>query len=184
MSRRKEPTSVDRIPEVAEQGEVPVEDAVVKPVKGRKKRHSGKKQAAERCEEPKELIRGICGSRMKLAAACRKMFHHATVAWHKRNIFRKIMTHGNGGQRKVTATGMKITRCAGHRRMGQNEDSIEQETPKRMEENRRKYSACSNGIRDKGLKQRLRGNKQMKDPSTNGPCGGVTPSKIEKKTSD
>jgi hypothetical protein len=24
----------------------------------------------------------------------------------------------------------------------------------------------------------------MKDPSTNGPCGGVTPSKIEKKTSD
>jgi hypothetical protein len=47
----EEPTSVDRKPEVAQQREVPIEDAVVKPVKGRKKRYRGKKQAAERCEE-------------------------------------------------------------------------------------------------------------------------------------
>jgi hypothetical protein len=43
----EEPTSVDRKPEVAQQREVPVEDAVLKPVKGRKKRHKGKKKAAE-----------------------------------------------------------------------------------------------------------------------------------------
>jgi hypothetical protein len=42
----KELTSVDRKPEVAEQREVPNEDAIVKPVKGRKRRHRGKKQAA------------------------------------------------------------------------------------------------------------------------------------------
>jgi hypothetical protein len=35
----KEPTSVDRKPEVAQQREVPNEDAVMKPVKGRKKRN-------------------------------------------------------------------------------------------------------------------------------------------------
>jgi outer membrane translocation and assembly module TamA len=43
----KEPTSVDTKPEVAQQREVPVEDEVVKPVKGRKK------QAAGRRGEPK-----------------------------------------------------------------------------------------------------------------------------------
>jgi hypothetical protein len=50
----EEPTSVDRKPEVA-QREVPNEDAAVKPVNGRKRRHRGKKQAAERCEEPEVL---------------------------------------------------------------------------------------------------------------------------------
>jgi hypothetical protein len=40
-------TSVEKKPEMAQQREVPVEDAVVKPVKGRKRRHRGKKQAAE-----------------------------------------------------------------------------------------------------------------------------------------
>jgi hypothetical protein len=83
----EDPTSVDRKPEVAQQREVPVEDAVVKPVNGRKKRRRGKKQAAERCEEPEELTRGIYGSRMKLAAACRKVPRRATVAWRKRIIF-------------------------------------------------------------------------------------------------
>jgi hypothetical protein len=38
----KELTSVDRKPKVAQQREVPVEDAVVKPVKGRKKRYRGR----------------------------------------------------------------------------------------------------------------------------------------------
>jgi hypothetical protein len=70
-------------------------------------------------------------------------------------------------RKEVTATRMKITCCAGHRRRRQNEDDIELETPKRTENRRWKYSECNNGIRDKGLKQRLRGNKQMKDPTTN-----------------
>jgi hypothetical protein len=38
-------------PEVA-QKEVPKEDAVVQPVKRRKRRYRGKKQAAERCKKP------------------------------------------------------------------------------------------------------------------------------------
>jgi hypothetical protein len=54
---KEEPTSVDRKPEAAEQREVPDEDAVVKPVKGRKKRHRGKRQAAGRRGKPKELTR-------------------------------------------------------------------------------------------------------------------------------
>jgi hypothetical protein len=61
----EEPTSVDRKPEVAHQRVVPVEVAVLKPVKGRKKRQRGKKQAAGRHEEPKKLSRGDCGSRRK-----------------------------------------------------------------------------------------------------------------------
>jgi hypothetical protein len=107
---------------------------------------------------------------MKLATSCRKVARRATVAWRKRIIFRKSSTHGNCGPLKeVTATGMKITRCAGHRRRRQNEDNIELETPKRTDKNRRwKYSERNNDIRDKGLKQRLRGNKQIKDRTTNG----------------
>jgi hypothetical protein len=65
----EKPTSVDRKPEAAEEEEeVPVEDAVVKPVNGQKRRHRGKKQTAERCEEPEERTREICVSRRKLAA--------------------------------------------------------------------------------------------------------------------
>jgi hypothetical protein len=54
-----EPTSVDRKPEVAQQQEVPNKDAIMKPVKGRKKRYRGRKQAVGRRGEPKELTRGI-----------------------------------------------------------------------------------------------------------------------------
>jgi hypothetical protein len=53
-------TSVERKPEVAKQDEVPNIDAIVKPVKGWKTRHKGRKQAAGRREEPKELTQGIC----------------------------------------------------------------------------------------------------------------------------
>jgi hypothetical protein len=107
---------------------------------------------------------------MKLAAACRKVYRRATAAWRKRIIFRKFSTQRNCGPRKdVTAAGIKITLCAGHRRMRQNEDNIEQETPKRTEKNRRwKYSECNNGIRDRVPKQRQRGSNQMKYPTTNG----------------
>jgi hypothetical protein len=92
LEEEEEPTSVDRKPEAAERREVPVEDAVVKPVKGRKKWHRGKKQAAERCEDPKELIRGICGARRKLAAACRKVSRCAKVARRRRCAFKNERT--------------------------------------------------------------------------------------------
>jgi hypothetical protein len=44
---------------VAEHQEAPKEFAIVKPVKGRKKRHKGRKHAVGRRGEPKELTRGI-----------------------------------------------------------------------------------------------------------------------------
>jgi hypothetical protein len=47
---------------VAKHQEVPKEDAIVKLVKGQKKRHRGWKLAAGQHGEPKELTRGICGS--------------------------------------------------------------------------------------------------------------------------
>jgi hypothetical protein len=97
----EEPTSVDRKPEAAKE-EVPKEDDVAKPVNGRKKRQRGKKQAAERCEEPEELTRGICGSRRKLAAACRKVSRRATVARRRRDAFKNGRTQ-DGCQRRLEA---------------------------------------------------------------------------------
>jgi hypothetical protein len=75
---------------VAEHQVSPKEDAVVKPVKGRKKRHRSRKPTAGRRGEPKELTRSDCGSGKKLAAACRKVSSYATVAWSKINLSRKI----------------------------------------------------------------------------------------------
>jgi hypothetical protein len=89
-------------PEVAQQREVPNEGAVVKPVNGRKKRYKGKKQAAERREEPKEMTQGISGSRRKLAAACRKVSRPATVARGRRHAFKKEQTQ-DGCQRRLAA---------------------------------------------------------------------------------
>jgi hypothetical protein len=66
-------------------------------------------EAAGRRGEPKELNRGDHGSRKKLAAACRKASLRATVAWLKRNVFRKSWTRGNCGLRKeVTASRKKV----------------------------------------------------------------------------
>jgi hypothetical protein len=76
----EELTTMETKPEVAQQQEVPVENAIVKPVRGWKKWHRGKKQAAERCEEPEKLTRGIFGSWRKLAATCRNVSRSATVA--------------------------------------------------------------------------------------------------------
>jgi hypothetical protein len=91
----------------------PKEKAVVKPVKGRKKRHRGRKPAAGRCGEAKELTRSDCGTGKKLAAACRKVSSCATVAWRKRNHLRKIRTQENCGPHKeFAAAGIRTTCCA------------------------------------------------------------------------
>jgi hypothetical protein len=98
---------------VAEHQVAPKEDTVVKPVKGWKKRHRGRKPAARRRGEPIELLRSDCGSGKKLAASCRKVSGCATVAWHKRNLFKIIGTHGNCEPRsKLTATEIKMIRHA------------------------------------------------------------------------
>jgi hypothetical protein len=121
----EEPASEEMKLEVAHE-EVPREDTAVMPVRGLRKQRRGRKQAAGRREEPKKLNRGICKSQEKLAAACRKVSRRATVAWRRRNILRKILTHGFCGLRKeVTAAGVRITRCAGHRRKGQTRSTVE-----------------------------------------------------------
>jgi hypothetical protein len=93
-----------------EHREVPTEEAAVKSSGTMKKRHRGRHIAAGRRSEPKELTRGDCGSRRKLAAACRKASSRARVAWFKRNVFRKIRTPGNcGPQKELVAVGKGMT---------------------------------------------------------------------------
>jgi hypothetical protein len=92
---------------VGDHQEVPEEGAIEKTVQGRKRRHRGRKQAAGRRAEPKELTRGDCGSRRKLAAACRKVSRRAGVAWCKINVFRKILTQGNCEPRHELASDKK-----------------------------------------------------------------------------
>jgi hypothetical protein len=62
---------------VAVHREVPKEDASVKPVGRRKKRHRGRNLEAERLQKPKD------GPLKKLAAAGRKMSRCSGVAWHQ-----------------------------------------------------------------------------------------------------
>jgi hypothetical protein len=96
-----------------EREDVPSEDVAVMPVKGLKKRRRGRKSTAGRRGEPKKLNRGNCGSRKKLAAACRKVSRHATVAWLKRNLFRRSGNQEFCGQRKeLTAAGIRKIPCA------------------------------------------------------------------------
>jgi hypothetical protein len=97
----EEQTSVST--ESEEKHQEAAKEDVVKPVKGRKKWHRGRKPAAWRRREPKELTRSDSGSGKKLAAACRKVSSCATVAWRKRNLLRKIGTQGKYGSRKRRA---------------------------------------------------------------------------------
>jgi hypothetical protein len=87
----EEPTLVD-IESEAEHRDVSTEEAAVKSSGTMKKRHRGRHLAARRRGQPKGLTRGICGSRRKLTAACRKVSRRARVAWHKRNVVRNKWT--------------------------------------------------------------------------------------------
>jgi hypothetical protein len=134
-----------------------------------KKRYRGRHLAAGRRREPRELIRGDCGSRRKLAAACRKVSRRAVVARRKRNVFRKIRTQGKCGTRKeLAAAGRRMTQSAKEvRRRGQDrnrydQDSVVQETREETLEG----PECNNGIRDRGFRQQLRGNNRIKNQGT------------------
>jgi hypothetical protein len=99
---------------VEEHQEIPKKDAVVKPVNGRKKRRRARKPAAGRRGKPNELTQGDCESGKKLAAACKKITRRATVAWRKKNVFRRTVTQGNCGPQSIlTAAGKMMTRHAG-----------------------------------------------------------------------
>jgi hypothetical protein len=155
--RNQSHNSFQEMESKVEHQEAPEEDAILKQVKGQKKRHRGRKRATGQCREPKEVIRGDHGSRRKLAAACRMVSRHATVAWPEIKVFRKILTHGNCGPRKeVTAVRMKVTHYTGHRRKGQNNDVTPRSPKIQKEENRCwKGPECKMGVRNpttKGIK--------------------------------
>jgi hypothetical protein len=151
------------------------EHAVVKVVKGRKKRHRCRKPAAGRRGRSKEITRSDCGSGNRLAAACRKVSSCATVAWHRKNAVRNIGTQENCGPGKEFAAAIiRTTRCAKvargreHGLQRQRNDDIAPRTRKRRtEENRRvKGPECKNGVRYRGLRQQFQGKTGIKDPRT------------------
>jgi hypothetical protein len=133
----KEPSPEDMASEV-ERREVPTEEAAVKSSRTMKKRHRGRHVAAGRRGEPKELTRGDCGPRRRLAAACRKVSRRAGVAWRKRIVVRRDLTR----------------------------NQVERGAPKRRKDEKRlwKCPECKNGISHRGLREQLRGTKRIKDP--------------------
>jgi hypothetical protein len=94
----KEPMSKEMEPEAEHRG-FSKEHAAVNSSRTMKKRHMGRHIAAGRRRKPKKLARGYCGFRGMLVAVCRKVPHHAVVAWRRRNIFKNIRTQGNCGPR-------------------------------------------------------------------------------------
>jgi hypothetical protein len=77
---------------VEEHHKIPKEEATVMLVGGLRKRRRNWNLAAGRCQKSKGRIQASSESRRRLTIAGRKMTHCATVAWCKRNIFRKIGT--------------------------------------------------------------------------------------------
>jgi hypothetical protein len=85
---------------------VPKEGVAVKSSRTTKKRHRGRNLAAGRRGEPKDLTRGDCESRRKLAAACRKVARRAAVA-------RRETSSGKFGPRKIVDRGRNWPKPAG-----------------------------------------------------------------------
>jgi hypothetical protein len=107
-NQEKEP-SPEEIESEVERREVPTKEAAVKSLRIMKKRERGENLDAGRCREPKQLTREDCGSRGKLAAACRKVSRCTAVAWQRMNLSRNIRTRGNcGSLRKLTVAGRKM----------------------------------------------------------------------------
>jgi hypothetical protein len=120
---RKETTACNEVTEtkldpglmqsLEEHQDIPKGEAAVMPVGEPRKRHRVRNLAAERRQKMRERTQGYCESKRKLAAACRKVFRCANVAWRKRNLFRNVQTERNCGPRKrLTVTGRKTIRHA------------------------------------------------------------------------
>jgi hypothetical protein len=73
-----------------EHQEIPKEDAAVMQVRGLRKGRRDRNLAARRHQKPKGRIQASCESRRRLTVAGKKIAHHATVAWRKRNNFKKL----------------------------------------------------------------------------------------------
>jgi hypothetical protein len=163
---------------VEEHQDIPTEDIAVMPVGEPRKQRRVWKSTAGRRGEPKELTRGNHGSRRRLAAACRKVSHHATVARQERNLIRKIWTDVNCGPRSTLAAASrrmthstKMARDTEHGLQEQGEDNITPRTRegRAMNNKRLKNTQRKSGIRDRGIKRQqwqLRGKAGIKEPCT------------------
>jgi hypothetical protein len=71
---------------------------------------------------------------------------------------------GRSRSRRMIHT-IKVARRRGHERKRYDQDSVAKETQKGRTFGKRRWKGqeCKNGIRDRGLKQQLRGSKQIKD---------------------
>jgi hypothetical protein len=99
---------------VEEHQEIPKEEAAEMPVGGLRKRHRDRNFAAGCRQKPKGRIRASCECRKRSTVAGRRMTHRATVAWHRRNIFRKIGTQENCRPGKeFAAAGIRTIHCRG-----------------------------------------------------------------------
>jgi hypothetical protein len=158
---------------VEEHQEIPKEDAAVKPVGGLSKRRTDRNLAAGRRQKPKRRIQANCESKRRSAAACRKVFRRARVAWRKRNVVRRIETEKNYGPRKrLTVTGRKATSRATVAWHSENvvrkdcaSDQAQQGTPKQRKDGEGlwKFPECNNGKRDQEIKQKLHSRMRTKD---------------------
>jgi hypothetical protein len=81
-----------------EHREIPKEETAVKSSETMKKRHRSRHLAAGCLGKRKELTRGDCGTRRKLAAACRKVSCGARGEWRKRDIIRNKWTRAKVGR--------------------------------------------------------------------------------------
>jgi hypothetical protein len=95
---------------VEEHQEIPMEEAAVMRVGGLRKRRRDRNLAAGCRQKLKGRIQATCESRRRLTIAGKEITRRATVAWHKRNVVRRIRTQINYGPRKrLTVTGRKTT---------------------------------------------------------------------------
>jgi hypothetical protein len=88
---------------IEEHQEIPKGEAAVMPVGEPRKRRRVCNLAAERRQKTRERAQGYSESRRKSAAACRKVFRRAKVAWRKINFIRKIQIQASRESRKELA---------------------------------------------------------------------------------
>jgi hypothetical protein len=165
---------------VEERQEIPKEESTVMPVGGLRKRRRDRNLPAGRHQKPKGRIQASCEPRRRLTVAGKKITCCATVAWCKRNIFRRIGTQGNCGLRsKLTAAGIKMTRharVAWHKencvRKDWTMDKVERETRRARMLRRRLRSRQENGkrIRDLGGRRPLYRRKRRPTKNSIGEC--------------
>jgi hypothetical protein len=150
--------------------EIPKGEAAVMPVREPRKRRRVRNLAAERRQKRKERSRVNSGSKKKLAAACRKVSRRAKVAWRKRKLVRKIRIQANRESRKELAVARRemthraeVAWWREHDRKRYNQDNVAARSPRERTSGMRRWKGpeCNNGMRDRGLKQQLRGNERI-----------------------